>query len=259
MAHYKQRELLEQLMGKEFLDNLPRDYYSQNKYKSLNTLTDPTVLDSPRICKSFLVGKCPYDIFSGTKEDIGKCPKLHLEKHKILYEACKKRNIRMPNLDYELDYMWDLEAHLRDCNLKIDSAQKRLEYTEEEKAGLTDVTRNLDDMDVRIGLMMQEIDILIENDDMEKSIVESKKLADLCSEREVLSRTYADMLDNLNQSHQQKLQVCDICGAYLSRLDNDRRLADHFVGKIHLGYVEMRNALKELEEKNRTYNKESSY
>ncbi|GMF82618.1 unnamed protein product [[Candida] boidinii] len=114
-------------------------------------------------------------------------------------------------------------------------------------------------MDVRIGLMMQEIDILIENDDMEKSIVESKKLADLCSEREVLSRTYADMLDNLNQSHQQKLQVCDICGAYLSRLDNDRRLADHFVGKIHLGYVEMRNALKELEEKNRTYNKESSY
>jgi hypothetical protein len=34
-----------------------------------------------------------------------------------------------------------------------------------------------------------------------------------------------------------KLQVCDVCGAYLSRLDNDRRLADHFYGKMHLGYA----------------------
>ena len=31
---------------------------------------------------------------------------------------------------------------------------------------------------------------------------------------------------------QSKLQVCDVCGAYLSRLDNDRRLADHFAGKV---------------------------
>ena len=37
-----------------------------------------------------------------------------------------------------------------------------------------------------------------------------------------------------------KLQVCDVCGAYLSRLDNDRRLADHFFGKMHLGYAQMR-------------------
>jgi LUC7 N_terminus len=33
---------------------------------------------------------------------------------------------------------------------------------------------------------------------------------------------------------QSKLQVCDVCGAYLSRLDNDRRLADHFAGKVEL-------------------------
>ncbi len=34
--------------------------------------------------------------------------------------------------------------------------------------------------------------------------------------------------------------MCDVCGAYLSRLDNDRRLADHFYGKMHLGYAQMR-------------------
>lgn len=33
-------------------------------------------------------------------------------------------------------------------------------------------------------------------------------------------------------SGHQKLRVCDICGAYLSILDSDRRLADHFGGKV---------------------------
>lgn len=46
--------------------------------------------------------------------------------------------------------------------------------------------------------------------------------------------------DTSGPSGHQKLQVCDVCGAYLSRLDNDRRLADHFYGKMHLGYAQMR-------------------
>lgn len=46
--------------------------------------------------------------------------------------------------------------------------------------------------------------------------------------------------DTSGPSGHQKLQVCDVCGAYLSRLDNDRRLADHFFGKMHLGYAKMR-------------------
>ncbi|KAK5125577.1 splicing factor, partial [Cryomyces antarcticus] len=44
-----------------------------------------------------------------------------------------------------------------------------------------------------------------------------------------------------------KLQVCDVCGAYLSRLDNDRRLADHFYGKMHLGYAQMRKTWEQLQ------------
>jgi hypothetical protein len=46
----------------------------------------------------------------------------------------------------------------------------------------------------------------------------------------------------------QKLRLCDICGAFLSVYDNDRRLADHFGGKLHLGYMLIREKLKELQE-----------
>ncbi|KAI4364611.1 hypothetical protein MLD38_020679 [Melastoma candidum] len=46
----------------------------------------------------------------------------------------------------------------------------------------------------------------------------------------------------------QKLRVCDICGAFLSVYDSDRRLADHFGGKLHLGYMQIRDKLSELQE-----------
>ncbi|KAI5074229.1 hypothetical protein GOP47_0010190 [Adiantum capillus-veneris] len=44
----------------------------------------------------------------------------------------------------------------------------------------------------------------------------------------------------------QKLRVCDICGAFLSVYDSDRRLADHFGGKLHLGYIQIREKLEDL-------------
>lgn len=53
--------------------------------------------------------------------------------------------------------------------------------------------------------------------------------------------------DTSGPSGHQKLQVCDVCGAYLSRLDNDRRLADHFYGKMHLGYAQMRKTSEVLQ------------
>lgn len=63
-----------------------------------------------------------------------------------------------------------------------------------------------------------------------------------------LERELKSLSDTSGPSGHQKLQVCDTCGAYLSRLDNDRRLADHFFGKMHLGYSQMRKTYKTLQE-----------
>jgi len=46
---------------------------------------------------------------------------------------------------------------------------------------------------------------------------------------------------------QQKLRVCEVCSAYLGIHDNDIRLADHFGGKLHLGFMTIREKLTELE------------
>ncbi|GMG49498.1 unnamed protein product [Ambrosiozyma monospora] len=246
-SSYEQRKTLEKLMGRDLLNHLPRNYNPLNRNRQ--NLTDPSALESPSICKSFLVGKCPYDMFEGSKEDFGRCPKIHSEKHKILYETMKKKGIKMPNQDYELDYLKDLEAFVNECNRKIRMSEKRLEYTHDEQNELSDISRELDELDTGIGLTVEEIQLLSEKGEIEASLMVSRTLGDLIQRKKDTKKRYTSTLESINQSVKQKLQVCDACGAFLSKLDNDRRLADHFVGKLHMNYVEMRNTLKELKEK----------
>ena len=51
---------------------------------------------------------------------------------------------------------------------------------------------------------------------------------------------------SISSQQAQKLRVCEVCSAYLSLYDNDRRLADHFGGKLHLGFVNVRDKMQEL-------------
>lgn len=44
-----------------------------------------------------------------------------------------------------------------------------------------------------------------------------------------------------------QLWSLQVCGAFLSMYDNDRRLADHFGGKLHIGFVTIREKIKLLE------------
>ncbi|XP_069783203.1 putative RNA-binding protein Luc7-like 1 [Narcine bancroftii] len=45
---------------------------------------------------------------------------------------------------------------------------------------------------------------------------------------------------------QQKLRVCDVCGAYLGLQEKDKRLADHFRGRLHMGFTEIRSKLQQI-------------
>lgn len=231
----EQRQLLEQLMGKEAL-------ISPSVRRR-----DPE-MTSHRVCKSFLVGTCPHDLFVGTKQDLGKCPKLHLEKHKLEYEyRIKRKGEAFPEFEYE--YYKHLQSYINELDRTIALAMKRLEHTAEEKAKIGEVTKQLETIDTKIGLMIQEINYLTSEQETLKALHESIKLNELYGEREKLSETVRNIAENVGQSSQQKLQVCEGCGAYLSRLDSDRRLADHFVGKIHLGFVQMRLQYNELHNK----------
>jgi hypothetical protein len=106
----EQRRLLEQLMG---------------------TSSKPTSMPytDPRVCRSFLVGQCPHDLFTNTKQDLGPCPKVHSEQLKSDFEADKAKG---KDPGFEFDYQRDLLKFIEECNRRIDIAQRRLEKTPDE-------------------------------------------------------------------------------------------------------------------------------
>jgi hypothetical protein len=88
------------------------------------TITDP------KVCKSFLVGSCPHDLFTNTKQDIGPCPKAHNDALKSEYQEASPEQKRQ--WGFEFDYLNDMRKYIDECNRRIDTAQRRLEKTPEE-------------------------------------------------------------------------------------------------------------------------------
>ncbi|KAI5814147.1 hypothetical protein BZA77DRAFT_334624 [Pyronema omphalodes] len=197
------------------------------------------------VCRSFLVGTCPHDLFTNTKQDLGPCKKVHLESHKQEYTNDKERG-KAPA--YERDYAHDLTRYIDECNRRIDAAQRRLDKTPDEITRTNALLKAIGDLDASISTGLLEVEVLGEQGQVARAVEEYHKVRTTKIEKEAKERELKTLSDSAGPSGHQKLQVCDVCGAYLSRLDNDRRLADHFYGKMHLGYAQMRATLKKIQE-----------
>ncbi|KAK0708025.1 hypothetical protein B0H67DRAFT_589152 [Lasiosphaeris hirsuta] len=218
----EQRKLLEQLMG-----------------GGISSRSAQLSLTDPKVCRSYLVGTCPHDLFTNTKQDLGPCSRVHSEALKAEYEALPDADKKKYGFDY--DYMRDLQKYIDECNRRIDAAQRRLEKTPDEIRQTNVLLKSISDLGATVATGLLEVEILGEMGEVGRAydelyrVVRSAQATKAERERELKA-----LSDTSGPSGHQKLQVCDVCGAYLSRLDNDRRLADHFFGKMHLGYAQMR-------------------
>ncbi|EAW06645.1 LUC7 domain-containing protein [Aspergillus clavatus NRRL 1] len=231
----EQRKLLEQLMGADQL--IGTGGPSRNAQLSIT--------DS-KVCRSYLVGTCPHDLFTNTKQDLGPCPKVHSEGLKTEYEAASAAEKAKWGFDF--DYMRDMQKYVDDCDRRIDSAQRRLEKTPDEIRQTNNLLKQISDLTKTINTGLLEVSILGETGSVAQALNELHKIRTAKHQKETCERELKNLQDTSGPSGHQKLQVCDVCGAYLSRLDNDRRLADHFFGKMHMGYSDMRKTCKRLSE-----------
>lgn len=228
----EQRRLLEQLMGEQLLAG------PNSTKASTLTLTDP------KVCRSYLCGSCPHDLFTNTKQDLGACPKAHQPNLKEEWLAASDEKKR--EWGFEFDYKRDVEKYVHECDRRIDQAQRRLEKTQEEVRQTTALLKAINDLARTIEAGLLEVEVMCEAGAVNLAVQEFHKLRLAKGTKEERERELKNMTETSGPSGHQKLQVCDVCGAYLSRLDNDRRLADHFFGKMHLGYAQMRKENERL-------------
>ncbi|KAJ6855147.1 hypothetical protein NC651_039965 [Populus alba x Populus x berolinensis] len=280
------------------------------------------------VCRLYLVGLCPHELFQLTKMDMGPCPKVHSLQLRKEYEESRAKGVD----NYELELENVIDKLIVECDKKIGRALKRLE-DEDAKAAIaisvTEVTQNAEvsELSKLIKEKLKEVDkydlegktdfkiqvleeveklrteraekqsaLLLEAfnkdraslpapmlappppppmplptpdprtqemineklkkaedlgeqgmvDEAQKALEEAEALKKLPARQEPTADstkyTAADV-----RITDQKLRVCDICGAFLSVYDSDRRLADHFGGKLHLGYMQIREKLTELQ------------
>ncbi|KAK4095981.1 LUC7-domain-containing protein [Parathielavia hyrcaniae] len=219
----EQRKLLEQLMG-----------------GGMASRSAQLPLTDPKVCRSYLVGTCPHDLFTNTKADLGACPRVHSEALKAEYESLPEPDKK--KLGFEHDYMRDLQGRIEACNRNIDTLQRRLEKTPDEVRQTNNLLKAISDLGATVANGLLEVEVLAETGDVAKAYDEYYKVRHAQAAKAERERELKALSETSGPSGHQKLQVCDVCGAYLSRLDNDRRLADHFFGKMHLGFAQMRKA-----------------
>ncbi|XP_047334428.1 U1 snRNP-associated protein usp106-like [Impatiens glandulifera] len=277
------------------------------------------------VCRLFLAGLCPHELFQLTKMDMGPCPKVHSLQLRKEYEEAKAKGVD----SYDRDLEDIIDRLIIECERKITRALKRLEDDDAKAAiaiSVSEVTQTPDslelskeikermkeadqydlegktDMKIRAMEIVDELRIkradqqsvllldafnkdraslpqpppnvslhVVAPDPRTQEVINEKlKKAEELGEQGMVDEAQkaleeAEALKKLASRHEpvgdstkytaadvritdQKLRVCDICGAFLSVYDSDRRLADHFGGKLHLGYMQIRDKLAELKD-----------
>merc|ERR1712051_491909 len=187
-----------------------------------------------KVCKSFLYGCCPHEILASTRMDLGECPKIH----DLALRADYQQAASARDCFYDVEATEHLRAFIEDCDRRTELAKKRLAETQEElSAEVSSKAEKVHELSETIGKKLAQA---------EESMKFMEEVDDIRKKKVSAELEYRNSMP-ASSYQQQKLRVCEICSAYLGKHDNDRRLADHFGGKLHLGFIKIREKLEEQE------------
>uniref|UniRef100_G3P1C1 LUC7-like (S. cerevisiae) n=1 Tax=Gasterosteus aculeatus aculeatus TaxID=481459 RepID=G3P1C1_GASAC len=197
-----------------------------------------------RVCKSHLLNCCPHDILSGTVTgwDLGECTKIHDLALRADYEIASKNR----DLFFELDAVDHLESFIADCDRRTELAKKRLAETQEEiSAEVAAKAEKVHELNEEIGKLLAKAEQLGAEGNVDEAQKVLQEVEKVRTRKKDAEEEYRNSMP-ASSFQQQKLRVCEVCSAYLGLHDNDRRLADHFGGKLHLGFIQIREKLDQL-------------
>ncbi|KAI5106675.1 putative RNA-binding protein Luc7-like 1 isoform X2, partial [Silurus meridionalis] len=195
-----------------------------------------------RVCKSHLLNCCPHDILSGTRMDLGECSKIHDLALRADYEIASKER----DLFFELDAVDHLESFIADCDRRTELAKKRLAETQEEiSAEVAAKAEKVHELNEEIGKLLAKAEQLGAEGNVDEAQKVLQEVEKVRTKKKDAEEEYRNSMP-ASSFQQQKLRVCEVCSAYLGLHDNDRRLADHFGGKLHLGFIQIREKLEQL-------------
>ncbi|BHF73560.1 Luc7-like protein 3 [Sparganum proliferum] len=231
MALASQAALLDELMGKN------------------RNACGPEGLKTPHwsdedMCKSFLCGFCPHDLFVNTKTDLGPCDKTHDERMVEMY----KKSSRYGKMGYEEEFYRYLCYLLEDVDKRIRRGHDRLNVSKSVNPADPDAAAEKKE---KIESITRRINDLVEQAEKlgtEGKVDQAQGVLKLCEQLKFeRSQLEGDVRPGVGQA--KELEVCEICGAFRIKDDAPQRVEEHLSGKMHLGYAKIRDYVREYGEK----------
>ncbi|KAM7370970.1 hypothetical protein PAMP_010477 [Pampus punctatissimus] len=174
--------------------------------------------------------------------DLGECTKIHDLALRADYEIASKER----DLFFELDAVDHLESFIADCDRRTELAKKRLAETQEEiSAEVAAKAEKVHELNEEIGKLLAKAEQLGAEGNVDEAQKVLQEVEKVRTRKKDAEEEYRNSMP-ASSFQQQKLRVCEVCSAYLGLHDNDRRLADHFGGKLHLGFIQIREKLDQL-------------
>ncbi|KAI1727717.1 hypothetical protein Ddc_05034 [Ditylenchus destructor] len=222
------REMIEQLMGAS---------RAQEEGKKLPSY------DHHSVCRAYLMDCCPREILTDTRlESFVYCRKMHEPAHKADYnrEQAKRDHF------YDIESFDALDECVRAVDYEVDKIKEKIKKDTEQMTDSQEYikTQKIFELNEKIGAMLVEVETLGGQGMVKESMEVSKNVEELKRKKRELEAEVRQIAPV-----QQRLRVCEACGAQLNILDHESRLADHYGGKMHLGMVEIREKYEQLREK----------
>nr|AAI39883.1 Zgc:136380 protein [Danio rerio] len=204
--------------------------------------------DDESVCKYYLCGFCPAELFTNTRSDLGPCEKIHDENLRKLYE----KSSRFMKEGYERDFLRYLQSLLAEVERRIRRGHARLALSQaQQNSGTPGPSGKNEEKAQVLTEKIEELVVQIEELGSEGRVEEAqgmmKLVEQLKEEREELSSTHSTIESFAAQEKQ--MEVCEVCGAFLIVGDAQSRVDDHLMGKQHMGYAKIKSTVEELKEK----------
>ncbi|VIO94744.1 Hypothetical 37.0 kDa protein B0495.8 in chromosome II, putative [Brugia malayi] len=193
------------------------------------------------VCRAFLLGCCPHEILADTRlESLVACNKVHESAHKADYENAQKQRDHF----YDIDGFERLEEAIRIVDKEIERTKEKLKKDCENEIDQAEIlkTQMIGELGEKIGTTIVKMEALGNEGKVEEAMELSKTIEEYKRKKRDLENDVRTVLN----TPQVRLRVCDMCGAQLSLMEHETRLADHYGGKMHCGMETIREQYSEM-------------
>jgi len=254
MASKEIAAMLDELMGR-------------NRNSNPDEKQEELTWQSRGVCPYFLVDYCPHELFTNTKADLGACPKIHNDVLKVDYAAAPTTDLK--KIECQEDMLRFAQRLVGDLQSKIRRSKERLTLTQMEQAAANGVSpQQQEEIEEKVNILTDKINELVTQAEAAGNagdIEEAQGLLKLCdtlrSERDELKAQIGMKQHKPTPGYggdgrfgeNKQMEVCEICGAFLNFWvgtdnQNQARVDDHLMGKLHIGYARLRTTVESLSE-----------